>query len=211
MLTVREAMMIAADLKLGYDLTKAQKVEVASIAVATDHCLCDVSWVILRFNFVCRLKKFWICCDSARRAIRWAIDCRAVNASGFQLHASWSTIRRYFSSTSQRRKWLDCIRNVFGVQLIESILNAIFSCSGLDDLSSSQCVALLRRIAHGGRTVICSVHTPSAKIFEMFDHVYVLAEGQCVYQGKGENIVPYTQSMGLSCPLTYNPVDFSEC
>lgn len=30
MLTVREAMMIAADLKLGYDLTKAQKVEVAS-------------------------------------------------------------------------------------------------------------------------------------------------------------------------------------
>lgn len=58
MLTVREAMMIAADLKLGYDLTKAQKVEVASIAVATDHCLCDVSWVILRFNFVCRLKKF---------------------------------------------------------------------------------------------------------------------------------------------------------
>lgn len=31
MMTVREAMMIAADLKLGYDLAKAQKVEVASV------------------------------------------------------------------------------------------------------------------------------------------------------------------------------------
>lgn len=51
MLTVREAMMIAADLKLGYDLTKAQKVEVASIAVAADHCLCAVHWVIFAFQF----------------------------------------------------------------------------------------------------------------------------------------------------------------
>lgn len=31
MMTVREAMMIAADLKLGYDLTKEQKIEVASV------------------------------------------------------------------------------------------------------------------------------------------------------------------------------------
>lgn len=71
-------------------------------------------------------------------------------------------------------------------------------------------MSLLRRIAHGGRTVICSVHTPSAKIFEMFDHVYILANGQCVYQGQGPNLIPYTQSMGLSCPVTYNPADFSK-
>lgn len=30
--------------------------------------------------------------------------------------------------------------------------------TGLDDLSSSQCMALLRKLAHGGRTVICSIH-----------------------------------------------------
>lgn len=87
---------------------------------------------------------------------------------------------------------------------------AHFHFSGLDDLSCSQCVSLLRRIAHGGRTVICSVHTPSAKIFEMFDHVYILANGQCVYQGQGANLIPYTQAMGLNCPVTYNPADFSE-
>lgn len=71
-------------------------------------------------------------------------------------------------------------------------------------------MSLLRRIAHGGRTVICSIHTPSAKIFEMFDHVYILANGQCVYQGQGSSLIPYTQSIGLNCPVTYNPADFSE-
>ena len=82
--------------------------------------------------------------------------------------------------------------------------------SGLDDLSCSQCVSLLKRIARGGRTVICSVHTPSAKIFDMFDRVYIVAAGQCVYQGNGSNIVDYMQNIGLSCPLTYNPADFSK-
>lgn len=80
--------------------------------------------------------------------------------------------------------------------------------SGLDDLSCSQCIALLQRIAHGGRTIVCSVHTPSAKIFAMFDHVYVVADGQCVYQGHGTQIVPFMQTIGLNCPVTYNPADF---
>jgi len=71
--------------------------------------------------------------------------------------------------------------------------------SGLDDLSSSQCIALLKMLAAGGRTVICSIHTPSAKIFEMLDAVYVLAEGQCIYQGRGANIVPYMEYLGLHC------------
>lgn len=82
--------------------------------------------------------------------------------------------------------------------------------TGLDDMSSSQCVELLRKLAHGGRTVICSIHTPSAKMFEMFDHVYVVANGQCVYQGEGHNIVPYMEAVGLRCPKTYNPADFSK-
>ncbi|XP_017065594.2 ATP-binding cassette sub-family G member 4 [Drosophila eugracilis] len=80
--------------------------------------------------------------------------------------------------------------------------------TGLDDLSSSQCIALLKMLAAGGRTVICSIHTPSAKIFEMLDAVYVLAKGQCIYQGSGTNIVPYMKHLGLCCPVTYNPADF---
>lgn len=90
-------------------------------------------------------------------------------------------------------------------------LNFFFSIfSGLDELSSSQCVDLLQKLAHFGRTVICSIHTPSPSIFKKFDHVYVIAAGQCVYKGTSSNVVPFLQSIDLECPKHYNPADFSE-
>jgi len=85
-----------------------------------------------------------------------------------------------------------------------------FSPSGLDDLSSSQCVSLLKDLAYGGRTIICSIHTPSAKLFAMFDHIYIVAEGQCMFAGVGQDMVPYLSTIGLNCPKHYNPADFSK-
>lgn len=82
--------------------------------------------------------------------------------------------------------------------------------SGLDEFSAMQCISMLRHLASTGRTIICSVHAPSARMFQMFDHVYVLANGECIYQGGTSNIIPYLAQMGLDCPLTYNPADFSE-
>ncbi|KAK9871014.1 hypothetical protein WA026_009973 [Henosepilachna vigintioctopunctata] len=79
---------------------------------------------------------------------------------------------------------------------------------GLDDLSCSQCIALLKLLAEGGRTVICSIHTPSARLFNNFDNVYCVNNGQCVYQGYGASVVPFLSNIGLVCPQTYNPADF---
>lgn len=80
----------------------------------------------------------------------------------------------------------------------------------MDEYSGLKCIELLRNIAHGGRTVVCSIHTPSARMFAMFDHVYVVAKGKCAYQGKGQNIVQFVYEINIACPRHYNPADFSK-
>ncbi|KYN06508.1 PREDICTED: ATP-binding cassette sub-family G member 1-like [Cyphomyrmex costatus] len=80
--------------------------------------------------------------------------------------------------------------------------------TGLDELSSSQCIDVLQRLARFGRTVICSVHTPSASTFQKFDHIYVVTNGQCAYRGATSNVLPFLQNIGLECPKHYNPADF---
>lgn len=49
--------------------------------------------------------------------------------------------------------------------------------SGLDSASCFQVVSLMRSLAQGGRTIICTIHQPSAKLFEMFDKVRARAAG----------------------------------
>lgn len=80
--------------------------------------------------------------------------------------------------------------------------------TGLDEFSAMQCISMLKCLAATGRTIICSIHAPSARLFQMIDHVYVLADGQCIYQGATSNILPYLRKFGLDCPITYNPADF---
>jgi len=42
----------------------------------------------------------------------------------------------------------------------------------------------------------------------MFDHLYVVAEGRCIYQGTIKGVVPYLSEAGLDCPPYHNPADF---
>lgn len=80
--------------------------------------------------------------------------------------------------------------------------------SGLDSLSSANCIRLLHHLSREGRTIVLTIHQPAASIYEIFDHIYVLADGSCVYQGSANNTVPYLSSIGLQCPQYHNPADF---
>lgn len=80
--------------------------------------------------------------------------------------------------------------------------------TGLDSSSSTQCIKLLKKLAQEGKTIICTIHTPSALLFEMFDCVYTLASGYCIYQGSVKKLVPFLRELDLICPETFNPADF---
>lgn len=80
--------------------------------------------------------------------------------------------------------------------------------TGLDSSSSTQCIQLLKKLALEGKTIICTIHSPSAFIFDMFDHVYALADGQCIYQGANRSLVPFLADLNLHCPASYSPSDF---
>ncbi|XP_046388170.1 ATP-binding cassette sub-family G member 1-like [Ischnura elegans] len=81
--------------------------------------------------------------------------------------------------------------------------------TGLDSSASVQCMVLLKQLARGGRTVVMTLHQPSASLYMMLDHVYLLGKGGCcIFQGAPQMTVPYLATFGLMCPLYHSPADF---
>jgi ATP-binding cassette subfamily G (WHITE) protein 2 (PDR) len=61
--------------------------------------------------------------------------------------------------------------------------------SGLDSQTAWSICALLRKLADNGQAILCTIHQPSAILFQEFDRLLFLAKGgKTVYFGDiGEN------------------------
>ncbi|XP_025199854.1 ATP-binding cassette sub-family G member 1-like isoform X2 [Melanaphis sacchari] len=84
--------------------------------------------------------------------------------------------------------------------------------TGLDSQSCSHLVSLMINLAHNeNRTIVCTLHQPSALLFEKFDQVYVLSSGRCIYQGPPKLVIPYFAEHSVICPPYHNPADLYAC
>ena len=57
---------------------------------------------------------------------------------------------------------------------------------GLDAASALKVIRLLKTLSESGCTILCTIHQPSAILFEHFDEVILLNSGQTVYHGESK-------------------------
>lgn len=68
--------------------------------------------------------------------------------------------------------------------------------SGLDSRTANEVVMLLQRLAHEGRTVVCTIHSPSGHAFAQFDDLYMIVQGETVFDGPLPKVQEYFEALG---------------
>nr|CAB3474119.1 unnamed protein product [Digitaria exilis] len=81
--------------------------------------------------------------------------------------------------------------------------------TGLDSSTTFQIVKCIQQIVHlGEATVLVSLLQPAPEVFELFDDVMLLSEGQIVYQGPREYVLEFFERCGFRCPERKGVADF---
>ncbi|CBZ51190.1 putative ABC transporter [Neospora caninum Liverpool] len=80
--------------------------------------------------------------------------------------------------------------------------------SGLDSYMAMQVVKLLKDLALGGRTVVCTIHQPSSSVFAEFNKVLLMSEGHILYCGPREASIAWFARLGQACEADMNPAEF---
>ncbi|KAJ2077206.1 ATP-binding cassette transporter snq2, partial [Coemansia sp. RSA 988] len=107
-------------------------------------------------------------------------------------------------------------RLTIGVELVSKpkILFLDEPTSGLDAQASFKIVHFLRRLAAEGQTILCTIHQPSAMLFEQFDRLLLLVRGgHTVYFGDlgedAQTLINYFERNGAEkCAPTANPAEY---
>ncbi|OLN85666.1 Multidrug resistance protein CDR1 [Colletotrichum chlorophyti] len=86
--------------------------------------------------------------------------------------------------------------------------------SGLDSQTSWSICNLMEKLTRSGQAILCTIHQPSAMLFQRFDRLLLLARGgRTVYFGEiGQNsqvLVDYfVRNGGPACPAGANPAEW---
>ncbi|KAJ0399421.1 hypothetical protein ATCC90586_000395 [Pythium insidiosum] len=81
--------------------------------------------------------------------------------------------------------------------------------TGLDSAATYDIVNSFRAIAKSlGKTVVISLLQPSPEVFDLFDEVLLLNEGEVMYHGPRDEVKSYFAGLGLICPPRRDLADF---
>ncbi|CAH0592221.1 unnamed protein product [Chrysodeixis includens] len=80
--------------------------------------------------------------------------------------------------------------------------------TGLDSWGAAAVVSRLRKLAIGGKLVVCSVHQPASGVFELFHQVVLLANGRTAFHGTIEQADEFFASLNYKCPLGFNAAEY---
>ncbi|OMJ82837.1 hypothetical protein SteCoe_16370 [Stentor coeruleus] len=101
-------------------------------------------------------------------------------------------------------------RTSVGIELISNpcVLFLDEPTTGLDSFIALSIIQLIGNIAKTHkRTIIATIHQPSSQIFQCFDRLLLLSQGQTVYMGKAQKAIPFFDDLGYLLPKNYNPAD----
>ena len=85
--------------------------------------------------------------------------------------------------------------------------------SGLDSDTAWAICTLLRKLADNGHAILCTIHQPSATIFQMFDRLLFLSNGHSLYFGdighNSKHLTTYFEGHGARrCKQKENPAEW---
>ncbi|CAL0332406.1 unnamed protein product [Lupinus luteus] len=81
--------------------------------------------------------------------------------------------------------------------------------TGLDSSTTFQIVKCFQQIVHLTQaTIFMSLLQPAPETFDLFDDVFLISDGQIVYQGPRDHVVEFFESCGFKCPERKGTADF---
>lgn len=80
--------------------------------------------------------------------------------------------------------------------------------SGLDSFQALAVMECIKSLADHGRMIITVIHQPRSSIFNLFDQLLLLSDGNDIFFGEANKAVGFFETAGYPCPESFNPADF---